>query len=369
MRIRSYAPALLLPLLVLGVAWPPGARAEKPEVRVPVLYCTDLFHPHDDPDDHFDIACLYALDELDVRGIVLDQGDRQARAPGLIPVSQLNHLTGRNVPCATGLSSALASTKDTGAGQPAAHQAGVELMLRVLREAESPVTIITVGSLRDVAAAFNRAPDLFRKSVAGLFVFIGAVDTAKPGWNVSLDPHAFVRVMNSGLAIHWVPCFDGGLFKNTGRASYWRASHARLLQHASPGALRFFVYALSKKETPDAIAFLSQILTADDRKTVLAGTRHLWCAAVFPYVAGRSIVRRDGAWSSVRPDAVQEGEPTIEPFRFEPVALQVEADTSIVYEEPGPNPTLRRFQVVDRATYADMMTSVTAHLIGSLAAD
>ena len=28
---------------------------------VPVIYCTDLFHPHDDPDDHFDLATLFAL--------------------------------------------------------------------------------------------------------------------------------------------------------------------------------------------------------------------------------------------------------------------------------------------------------------------
>jgi hypothetical protein len=30
-----------------------------------VIYCTDLFHPHDDPDDHFDIACLYAIWQID----------------------------------------------------------------------------------------------------------------------------------------------------------------------------------------------------------------------------------------------------------------------------------------------------------------
>ena len=336
---------------------------------MPVLYCTDLFHPHDDPDDHFDVACLYALEELDVRGIVLDQGDRQAQAPGRIPIAQLNHLTGRDVPCATGLSLPLSSTEDTGAGQPAAHQAGVELMLRVLRAAEHPVTVITVGSLRDVAAAFNRAPDLFRKNVSRLLVFLGAVDSAKPEWNVQLDPHAFVRVMNSGLPVDWVPCFDGGLFKNAGRASFWRASHADLLRHASPRALRFFVYALRKKEDPDPIAFLARDTSAADRSAVLAGTRNLWCAAVFPHVAGRKTIRRDGAWLSVRPDAVREGETTVEPFRFVPVALEVEADTSVVYEEPGSNPHIRRFQVVDPATYADVMTSVTAHLIRDLAAD
>ena len=153
-------------------------------------------------------------------------------------------MTGRDVPCATGLSLPLSSSEDTGAGQPAPHQAGVELMLRVLREAEHPVTIITVGSLRDVAAAFNRAADLFRKSVSRLFVFIGAVDTKKPEWNVSLDPHAFV-----------------------------------------------------------------------------------------------------------------------------PVALEVQADTSVVYGEPAQDTLVLRFEVVDQDRYADVMTSVTVHLIGSLAAD
>ena len=41
---------------------------------VPVIHCTDLFHPHDDPDDHFDLATLYAMPELDIKGVVLDQG-------------------------------------------------------------------------------------------------------------------------------------------------------------------------------------------------------------------------------------------------------------------------------------------------------
>ena len=39
---------------------------------VPVIYCTDLFHPHDDPDDHFDLATLFALPELEVKAILLD---------------------------------------------------------------------------------------------------------------------------------------------------------------------------------------------------------------------------------------------------------------------------------------------------------
>ena len=82
-----------------------GAPAEAGRA-VPVIYCTDLFHPHDDPDDHFDLATLYAMPELDIKGMVLDQGRKQLERPGRIPVSQLNRITGRNVPAVIGLADA-----------------------------------------------------------------------------------------------------------------------------------------------------------------------------------------------------------------------------------------------------------------------
>ena len=100
--------ALVL-LLVLTLAAPVVSEDGDGAARVPVIYCSDLFHPHDDPDDHFDIASIYALEEVKIRGIVLDQGDRQEKQPGRIPIEQLNHLTGRSVPWATGLSAPLES--------------------------------------------------------------------------------------------------------------------------------------------------------------------------------------------------------------------------------------------------------------------
>lgn len=81
---------------------------------MPVIYCTDLFHPHDDPDDHFDLAALFALPELDVKAIILDQGGKQVAKPGSIPVSQLLQLTSRRVPFETGLAQKLTSPADTG---------------------------------------------------------------------------------------------------------------------------------------------------------------------------------------------------------------------------------------------------------------
>ena len=39
----------------------------EPKRRVPLVCGTDLFHPHDDPDDHFDLATVFAIQEFDVR--------------------------------------------------------------------------------------------------------------------------------------------------------------------------------------------------------------------------------------------------------------------------------------------------------------
>jgi hypothetical protein len=309
-----------------------------------VLYCTDLFHPHDDPDDHFDLAALYALHELDVRGIVLDQGDRQDERPGRIPVAQLNHLTGREVPCAEGLSAKLKNPDDRALDQP--HQAGVRLILEVLEAADGKVTVITVGSLRDVAAAFNREPDLFRNKVSRLMIFIGEASAPTLEWNVGLDPHAFIRVMNSGLPVWWIPCFDGGNFKNKGNASYWKASHDDLLGSASDRVMNFFIYALLEPDA-DPLEYLDGPVDPEARERVLKGKRNLWCTAVFTEAAGRGIAGG-------------------KPFRFVPVSLFVDPEARVIYEESPRSHELMRFQIKNRETYAEVMTSVTRRLIGEL---
>ena len=56
------------------------------ESKIPVIYCSDLFHPHDDPDDHFDLACMYAIPEFDIKAVILDQGKKQHQNPGQIPI-------------------------------------------------------------------------------------------------------------------------------------------------------------------------------------------------------------------------------------------------------------------------------------------
>ena len=73
--------------------------------KVPVIDVTDLYHPCQDIGDNFDLLTAYALPEIDLRAIILDCTDEWRSKgrldPGFIPVTQLNYLFNRNVPCAT----------------------------------------------------------------------------------------------------------------------------------------------------------------------------------------------------------------------------------------------------------------------------
>ena len=359
-------PMVLLTALLTCLAACAPERGRSSDHTVPVIYSTDLSHPHDDPDDHFDLVALYALRELDVLGIVLDQGKRQDHSPGRIPVEQMNALTGRNVPCAVGLSDPLQTPEDTAADQEARYQGGVGLIIESLEKAAGPVIFITVGSLRDTAAAFNRRPGLFRKKASRLLIFIGEASAGTREWNVGLDPNAFIRIMNSGLPVWWVPCFDGGNFKNRGKASYWTAEQADLLREAPDGVMNFFIYALLKKSRPGHLEFLRGPVDQGERARVLSGQRRLWCTAVFTAAAGRAIVEREGECLAVPGESITSADRLVEAFRFRPVSLFVDEDAVVRYEDSPRSHSALRYEIVRGDEYSRIMTSVTRFLIGSV---
>ena len=80
---------------IVGISAALPAETDATVDRIPVIYSTDLLHPHDDPDDHYDLATLFSLPEFDVRGIVLDLGERQQQRLGRLPVEQILQLADR----------------------------------------------------------------------------------------------------------------------------------------------------------------------------------------------------------------------------------------------------------------------------------
>lgn len=335
---------------------------------VPVIYCTDLFHPHDDPDDHFDLATLYAMPELDIKGVVLDQGRKQLERPGRIPVAQMNKITGRNVIAVIGLADSLRSPDDKALDQPAQFQGAVELIVQTLRASARPVCIATAGSVRDMVCAFNREPELFRTNVAMVLAFIGEASDAKfQEYNVGLDPQAFVGLMRSGLPVYWVPCFDGGLWQNRGHASFWRASHRALLGKAAPEVIQYFIYAL-EKEGSEPLAFLSRPVEPERQARLFADTRNLWCAAVLGVMSGREVVRDGGKWTCALPGSDgQTGGAGRKPlFGFSEVEVSVDDAGVVGYGKRPGSHRVRLFEVRDPAQYEPRMVEATAGLLASL---
>jgi hypothetical protein len=263
---------------------------------VPVIYSTDLYHPHDDPDDHFDLATLFALPELDVKGIIIDManirqqlpGQGVEKKPGVVALQQMFHLSGRKVPYTTGLDRPLKSMDDQARDQSDDAQGGVRMILATLRESQEKVCIFTVGSLRDVAAAYNREPDLLRTKVRGIYANVGTgPDGYQEEWNVGLDQQAYRRVMLSELPVQWYPCFG-----RDGYFTYFVVDQTKVLENTAAPLRAYFDYALTRS-TQAPIPYLSKNLPAP------SGPRNMWCTASFIELAGRRIYQTDKGFETL----------------------------------------------------------------------
>ncbi len=363
-----YATGIQLMLAGLTIVLMSQAESAKPpSAQVSVIHCTDIYFPPMDADDYFDLAALYAIQEINLKAIILDQGKMQQSQPGAIPVSQMNNVTGRAVPYAIGLAENLRNTSDKGMDQPQEYQGGIKLILDTLRQADRPVIIDAVGSLRDVAAAFNREPELFRKKVSRLYIFIGDADENASikyqEYNVALDPNAYKAIMRSGLPIYWIPCFDGGNGKNNGHASYWTSRYSDLLKYASDPTLQYFIHAYRKTAAPDQAAFVKQTPDEAAKKQLLEITKDLWGVAVFTSFVERKFILDGEHYRTVPSSATGKARPI---FGFTEKLVTIRDDTSIVYGAAPDAKKIKCFTILDRTHYAKAMTDASAELMSRL---
>jgi len=328
-------------LLAIALATAAAGAATAATRTVPIVYTTDLYHPHDDPDDHFDLATLFAIPEFDIRAIVIDTGKRGIDRPAIVAVRQMIHITGRTVSYSTGLVENLPSPDDRGEQQPTHVQAGVELILKEIRDSRTSLTIFTAGSLRDVAAAYNCDPDLFQRKVSRLYVNAGHSDGGKE-WNVDLDPHAYVRILTSGLPVYWVPCFGAG-----GYLSRWTFRQGDVLASAPLALQNYFAYALTKASPKerDPIRALAEPIGEEVKRKIWSEPRNMWCTGAFLHAAGR-----------VNPT-----------FSFEKVAVEVDKTGRTRIARATQARQILTFHHSDAAAYANSMRETLRMLFANIA--
>ncbi|MDR1526696.1 MAG: nucleoside hydrolase [Dysgonamonadaceae bacterium] len=351
--------------------------------KIPVIYSTDLYQPPQDPDDHYDLALLASLPELDVRAIVFDNATEwrdAAQEAGTGALRQMSDITRQPLPpYAIGLRNKLISQQDKAENQPAESQKGVDLILQTLRESQEKIVLFLVGSCRDFAVAFNREPDLLREKVKAVYVSAGnGPDGWQFEWNVMLDPQAYACLMNSGLPIYWAPCFSQVNLRqatkdevtNGDQASfnsyYIVPNEAELLETASGKLKNYFAYALNKRPG-DPVDFLSQPID-----TISPKARNMWSTASFFHAAGRKIYLHNGKYRVYSPEKAQAlgvAEQEIPVYEFRPVTIEtteIVAD-SIVFRGvlDIPQSNIKVFRYI-HSEYNSVMVSALSGLLEGL---
>ena len=338
-----------------------------PQPKTPVIHQTDLFHPHNDPDDHWDLACQYALaamGDIDLRGILLDYPVRADYGdPAIQAVNQLNYIANLAVPTAIGLPEKVSDTAAVdrmlaeGKGL-----SGVEMVLDILARSAEPVVIHIVGSSRDIAAAAHKNPSLFRDKCKALYLNAGASNPKSPiEYNVELDPFTYSMMFRLPCPVYWMPCFD--MLSDTCTigefGTFYRFAQSEILPALSPAMQKFFVYALARSTDSRWLSALTDPLNEAQLRQVSKYDRNMWCTGGFLHTAGLT-VWRDG---SIAPLGAS---PAKEVFRFEPIQISCADDGATDWTLTDAPTNRYIFRILNTKQYQSAMTAAMRTLLQRL---
>ena len=283
----------------------------------PVILNSDLYYPGQDVGDNFDVVTPFALDRINLRGIIFDITQRfrreadvraAAREPGFIPVTQLNFAFGRNVPCACSPFTPMRSPDDRMEDLPNFQQTGFELFFRLLCESERPVEVISTGSCRLLAAAYNRNPELMRRKIAAIHLSAGASSDTFREWNIDLDTLAAYRLLTSDLRINLYPCATAdGPFDKGENNTFWSLDKLDFVLEMEPMLRNYIVFAFLHKNRTDYLSYMENPLPSEDEAAFRnyridrwfgsGGCHYIWETSLWQQAAGLALVQQAGeAW-------------------------------------------------------------------------
>ncbi len=329
-----------------------------------IIHQTDLFHPHCDPDDHWDLACVYALamaGDFKLESILIDYPpEDEPRQPDALGIAQMNYITGLSVPFAVGSSVKTTSRTDTQPDLKGSDENGVKMLLEVLANSPDPVYINIVGSARDVAIAGCRAPELFKEKCAGVYLNAGSGinptdDETKVEYNVGLNPSAYGAIFDLPCPIFWMPCWGANIQYGT----FYRFLQKDILEHLSAQMQKYFAFMFGRVES---VNWLQYLQNAKDEK-VLAEygekEKSMWCTGGFLHVAGKTVTAEGEIV-----DLESAGDKSI--FCFEPIKVQCD-DQGITRWEPGDSSSNRFiFHIRDAENYSTAMPKAMRALLKTL---
>lgn len=282
-----------------------GNELGKVNKKTPMLHVTDLFRPHVDPDDHWDLACVYALayrGDIDLKGVLIDHPpeNTNGRNPDIAAIAQMNLIAGISVPVLMGSGLPLKSRDDVQEYAPPADRHGVQMVLDVLRKSPEPVVINILGSSRDVAIAGKKAPNLFKTKCTAIYLNAGTGSpkmspASKLEYNVTLERYAFAAIFDLPCPVYWMPCFEELESRRQREVreygTHYKFKQDQILPHLSDMVQNYFAYMFGKYTDHNWLDYLKG--TKDEALLANVGSmdRHMWCTAGFLHAAGYTVTR------------------------------------------------------------------------------
>jgi hypothetical protein len=330
-----------------------------------IIHQTDLFRPYNDPDDHWDLACLYALaarGAVTLRGVLIDAPPLPRFNPDVEAVAQMNALHGMAVPCVVGAHQPLRSPADTLADQDQAARAGATWLLETLEASNGPAVITVVGSCRDVALAANTNPSLFARQCAGVYLNAGYGGARlEADWeleyNVQRDVAAYRAMFALPCPLYWLPCFqDTRRGEVTEWGTLWWFRQSEILESLPAPLQRYFAYALG--ETGSLGWF--QYLRGGDHRGVIEALgseiRPMWSTAGLLHAAGM-VVDSGGELMPLGTQGIDQV------FEFVAVRARCSESGQTSWEHDPDSGTRHLFRVRHRDRYRQAMTRALGELL------
>jgi hypothetical protein len=350
-----------------------GSRSERKTSKSPVLHATDLFRPHVDPDDHWDLSCIYALacrGDIDLKGVLIDYPPRDSKEhnPDIMAVAQMNLISGISVPVAVGSSLRMNSRNDVQPHASPTDRHGVQMVLDVLEKSPRPVVINILGSSRDVAIAGKKAPALFAAKCAGIYLNAGTGSpdkslASKLEYNVTLDRSSYAAIFDLPCPVYWMPCFEE--IESPGErvvreyGTHYEFRQDEILPHLSDMVQNYFAYMFGRYTDHNWLHYVKGEKDEALLKRFGSRRRHMWCTGGFLHAAGYA-VSRDG--KIIFPDQMSD----LPVFTFDPIKARCDDSGVIEWTHDESSESRFIFHVQDRDNYQSAMTKAMKSLLMSL---
>lgn len=338
-----------------------------------VLLTTDLYHPHNDPNDHWNLATLYALHKagkIHLAGILCDEDkpnmkrwDGRFGDPSIESIAQLNYLTASYVPVGVGSHTPITCDADLDkAASEGDKVSSIALMLSVLESSPDPVDIHMTGSCRDVVIAAAMRPDLFRKGRVRIFLNAGTWGPQEPlEYNVSLEPYSFSKIFEIPCDIYWAPCFEKlepYPYHVSARANYYEIDQGEYLPYLSRGLQNYFLYMFDHVQNGGWLSYV-QGDVSKERLTHWCGMkRQMWSTPGFLLSAGLTCTEAG--------ELVPEETCAAPLFQYTPVSVDCEPTGYLKWEDTDKETGIRMFSLSDPDKYTAAMSKVVLDLLKSI---